>query len=111
VYDVFKTQLGPPMPRGEVVLDGNNDPGTDLTTEGYVVNYGTSFIMTLQYTDDGPEAAAFLTYSESDDPASPHFADQTPLFSDKEWRPILYREEDIADAVEDELTVVGDPPL
>ena len=88
-------------------MDGSN-PGTDLTDEGYVVNYGTSFIMTLQYTDDGPEAAAFLTYSESDDPSSPNFADQTPLFSDKAWRPILYREADIADDVQDERTVVGD---
>ncbi|HET6582973.1 MAG TPA: penicillin acylase family protein [Nannocystaceae bacterium] len=104
VYDVFKTTMAPSMTRGEVIGDGS----TDLTTEGYVVNYGSSFVMTLQYTDDGPRAAAFLTYSESDDPSSPHFADQTPLFSDKAWRPILYREDDIAAAVEDERVVTGD---
>ena len=26
-----------------------------------------------------------LTYSESDNPASPHYADQTELFSHKQW--------------------------
>ena len=26
-----------------------------------------------------------LTYSESDNPASPHYADQTELFSRKQW--------------------------
>ncbi len=103
VYDQFKTTLAPSMTRGEVISDS-----TDLTTEGYVVNYGSSFVMTLQYTADGPVAEAFLTYSESDDPSSPHYADQTPRFSAKQWRPILVREEDIDAAVEDERVVFAD---
>jgi acyl-homoserine-lactone acylase len=32
-----------------------------------------------------PVGATILTYSESSNPASPHFADQTKLFSHKEW--------------------------
>jgi acyl-homoserine-lactone acylase len=51
--------------------------------------------MALQYTDKGPQARAFLTYSQSDDPASPYYADQTRLFSDKQWRTILFAEDDI----------------
>ena len=90
VYSVLKTTAAPSMPRGELV-----NPSTDLTTEGYVVNYGTSFIMALQFGPDGPDARAFLTYSQSDDPSSPYYADQTRLFSDKQWRRILYREDDI----------------
>jgi acyl-homoserine lactone acylase PvdQ len=51
--------------------------------------------LALEFTDNGPRAAAMLTYSESGDPDSPHFTDQTPLFSTKQWRPILFRKADI----------------
>jgi len=61
-----------------------------LTDKGYLINYGTSFIMSLSFTDDGPKAEAFLTYSESGDPTSEHYSDQTKLFSQKQWRPILF---------------------
>ena len=89
-YDILMTYLEEPMSRGEVINES-----TGLTTEGYVVNYGTSFIMTMQYTDEGPDATAFLTYSQSSDPDSPHWADQTAAFSEEQWRPILWRDEDI----------------
>lgn len=66
-----------------------------LTKEGYLINYGTSFIMALEYTAQGPRAQAFLTYSQSGDPASPQFYDQTELFSAKKWRPIRFTEAEI----------------
>jgi acyl-homoserine-lactone acylase len=91
VYSVLKTTVGDPMPRGEVINES-----TDLTTEGYVVNYGTSYIMAMEFTDDGPRASAFVTYGQSDDPLSPHHTDQTRLFSAKQWRPVLFTEDDIA---------------
>jgi acyl-homoserine-lactone acylase len=87
----LNSTLLPRMPRGEVVYDR-----TDLTKDGYEVNYGSSFIMALEFTDDGPRARAFLTYSQSDYAASPWYADQTRLFSDKTWRDIAFDEEDIA---------------
>jgi acyl-homoserine-lactone acylase len=91
-YSVFKSTLGDPMPRGDVV-----NGATGLTSEGYVINIGTSFIMTLAFTDDGPEAKAFLTYSQgSSKPGDPNFADQTELFSEKAWRDCLFTEEAIA---------------
>jgi acyl-homoserine-lactone acylase len=49
----------------------------------------------MEFTDSGPRAKALLTYSQSGDPESPHFSDQTELFSRKEWRPILFRTEAI----------------
>ena len=102
-YSVLKSTMAPDLPRAEEI-----NSATDLTTEGYVVNYGTSFIMTLEYTDDGPHAQAFLTYGQSDDPASPYHTDQTQLFSDKAWRDILFTEEAIAaDANLEIETVVG----
>ncbi len=90
IYNNLKTTVPEPLPRGEV-LNG----GTDLTTDGYVVNYGTSFIMAMQFTDESPEAYAFITYGQSDDPGSPYHVDQTRRFSDKDWRRLLYTEEDI----------------
>jgi acyl-homoserine-lactone acylase len=66
-----------------------------LTKEGYPVNRGTSFIMALEYTPQGPRAKALLTYSQSGDPASPLFHEQTTLFSAKRWRPILFTDAEI----------------
>ena len=91
-YGTLKTTLDPLTPRGEVVSDA-----TGLTKDGeYVVNYGTSFVMAVELGPKGPQGSAFLTYSESDDPASPHFSDQTALFSAQTWRPIVFAEADIA---------------
>jgi acyl-homoserine-lactone acylase len=78
-----------------------------LTEAGYPVVHGSSFLMALEYTDDGPRAEAFLTFSESGDPASEHFTDQTELFAKKEWRPILFEEEAIAADTKREYTVTG----
>jgi acyl-homoserine-lactone acylase len=52
--------------------------------------------MALEFTNDGPRAMAILTYSQSDNPGSEHFADQTELFSKKQWRPILFAAKAIA---------------
>ncbi|GMU07873.1 acylase [Corallococcus caeni] len=81
---------------------------TLLAKEGYPINNGSSFVMALQFTDAGPNANAVLTYSQSGDPKSPHYADQTLLFSQKKWRPILFTDAQIAgDANLAETTVSG----
>jgi acyl-homoserine-lactone acylase len=66
-----------------------------LTKEGYPINRGSSFVMALEYTERGPRAQAFLTYSQSGDPTSPLYYDQTELFSAKKWRRILFTEQEI----------------
>jgi acyl-homoserine-lactone acylase len=76
-----------------------------LTVKGYPVFHGSSFLMVLEFTDQGPHAKAFLTYGESGDPASPHFTDQSWMYSKKQWRPVLYRDSDIAKDVKKEYTV------
>jgi acyl-homoserine-lactone acylase len=68
---------------------------TDLTSEGYQVNDGNSWVMTLEFTDDGPRAEAVLMYSQSEDEASAHFVDQSELYSRGEFRPCLFTEEAI----------------
>ena len=59
---------------------------------GYVVTTGTSYIQTVQFTDNGPTAQAFLAYSQSTNPASPNFADQTARFSAKQWITLPFTE-------------------
>jgi acyl-homoserine-lactone acylase len=66
-----------------------------LTKDGYPINRGSSFVMALEYTERGPRAQAFLTYSQSGDPTSPLYYDQTELFSAKKWRRILFTDAEI----------------
>lgn len=47
--------------------------------------FGSSFIMTVELTPSGPHARTILTYSESSNPSSSHYKDQTILFSHKQW--------------------------
>jgi acyl-homoserine-lactone acylase len=67
-----------------------------LTREGYLINRGSSFVMALEFTESVPRALAILTYSQSGDPTSPHYYDQTELFAMKRWRRVLFTEKDIA---------------
>jgi acyl-homoserine-lactone acylase len=58
-----------------------------LRTDGtYPPIYGgSSYIMAVELTPNGPRTRTILTYSESANPASPHYRDQTLLFSRKQW--------------------------
>lgn len=82
---------------------------TNLSREGYPVNNGTSFLMAMEFTATGVNARAVLTYSASSDPTSEYFADQTTLFSGKQWRPILFTDDQIS-ASEDfqQVELTGD---
>ncbi len=68
----------------------------NLTTDGYSIANGTSFIYSLEFTPDGPVAQAFLTFGETGDPTSEFFADQTIRFSEKNWRSLSFTEDAIA---------------
>ena len=55
--------------------------------------------MVAQFTDDPDcpvDARTILTYSQSTNPNSPYFADQTRMFSNKEWVDEAYCEDEIA---------------
>ncbi len=88
-YGANRTTLEP-VPNPTRVSGSRN-----LTKDGYPITVGTSFIMALEYTANGPRAQAFLTYSQSGDPASPQYYDQTELFSAKKWRKILFTDAEI----------------
>jgi acyl-homoserine-lactone acylase len=66
------------------VIDAGTEPGDSATAP----DFGSSFIQVVTWTRAAcPEGATILTYSESSNPASPHYADQTALFSRKQWLP------------------------
>lgn len=53
---------------------------------GYMVVHGASWVMAVEFTEQGPTADAWLTYGQSHDPESEHYSDQTQLFSTGTWR-------------------------
>lgn len=60
------------------------------------VVHGSSHIQVVSFTGGGcPDAATLLTYSQSANPGSPHFADQTTLFSGGGWVRSRFCEKDI----------------
>ena len=61
----------------------------------YHINYGSSILLALKMTDKGPEADMFLTYGQSHDPESEFFDDQTKMFGDLNWRPMIFKEADV----------------
>jgi acyl-homoserine-lactone acylase len=56
---------------------------------------GTSYVQAVTFTPSGPEARALVTYSQSSDPANPHYADMTALFSNYGWIDLPFAEGDI----------------
>ncbi|MEO6699666.1 MAG: penicillin acylase family protein [Paraperlucidibaca sp.] len=59
----------------------------NLTPDGYVVEYGNSYLQTVTWDSQrNPIAAGFITYSQSTDPASPHFKDFTQAYGMKRWQ-------------------------
>ena len=81
------------------VFSGSNERVGDsetLSRSGYNIAHGSSFIMSLNYTENGPDAKAILSYSQSGSPDSQYFTDQTELYRDKVWRDIYFKPSDIA---------------
>jgi len=63
---------------------------------GLVPVHGSSYIQIVGFDDAGPVVDAILSYSQSTDPASPHFADQTRAYSAKTWHRLPFHPADIA---------------
>jgi acyl-homoserine-lactone acylase len=71
-----------PLDQGGYTMD--NDPN------------GNSYMQVVRFPDGGVEAYTFLTFSLSDDPASPHNDDYTRAYSAGEWNKVPFSEAEIA---------------
>lgn len=77
--------------------------GAPLDKTGYPVLRGNSYIQAVTWepgcTDRGdgckPIAEGFVTYSQSSDPAIPHYSDETKRYSNKQWIKYLFTEDEI----------------
>lgn len=57
-----------------------------LTAQGYGnVAWGTSYVQTVTFDDNGPVAQAMLLYGQSVDPKSAHYGDQIGMYGQKRW--------------------------
>jgi acyl-homoserine-lactone acylase len=76
-------------------------PRAPTETEGYGQStYGNSYIQTVTFDEnDNVQTEAFLTYSQSTDSGSPHYADFTRAYSQKERHPMSYAEAEISKEV------------
>ena len=63
-------------------VEGTVSPGSGMDT---AIDNGSTFIMATELTPQGPVTRTILTYSESANPDSPHYRDQTVLFARKQW--------------------------
>ncbi|MEM8618144.1 MAG: penicillin acylase family protein [Actinomycetota bacterium] len=78
--------------RGEPIV-----PTSPIRGEGYPVNFGTSFVMTVAFGGAaGLEAWALLTYGETGDRGSSLYDQQMVRFSEKNWRRIVFTDAEIA---------------
>ena len=71
VLDAIRETQG--VPRWSIIAADSE--GEALLSQNQVVFDGTQC----------PDAVTLLTYSQSQDPTSPHHADQTRLYSEKRW--------------------------
>lgn len=75
-------------------------PGTQLSAEGqgYHIAYGSSWMMTVAFNSRGPVARGLMTMSQSTNLDSPHFLDQTRLYSETPaLHDLPFHEEDVAE--------------
>jgi acyl-homoserine lactone acylase PvdQ len=75
--------------------------GAQRMTEGrFVADRGSSWMMLVRYREGEIEARTLLPWGNSDNPDSPHFADQAELFARRQYKKArLTRQEVEADAV------------
>ncbi|MGW1551252.1 penicillin acylase family protein [Streptomyces sp. NPDC002346] len=74
------------------------EPVWDAAVGGYTeVSAGSSYIQAVGWDGSScPVARTLLTYSQSSNPNSPHYSDQTELFSGERWVTSRFCEKDIA---------------
>lgn len=102
-------------PEGNLAMPGNGAtynnwrgvktevaPGRYIYTADPATNngaYGNSYIQFVTWDDAGPVAEGILTYSQSSNPASSHFSDQTRVYAAGQWVKLPYTDAQIkADA-------------
>jgi acyl-homoserine-lactone acylase len=69
------------------------------------IRHGASWIMTVEFTPEGPVSQGVLSYSQSTNPNSPHHSDQTRLYSEKGWDDLRFTEEAVEAGTLSRITI------
>ena len=95
VFDVRDSRNGTQLPRHSYETI-NSNTAMSADAGGYHINYGTSWAMVINFTEEGPKGRGILTYSQSRKFGSEHFLDQTQLYSTQPTlRDIYFTDEEI----------------
>jgi acyl-homoserine-lactone acylase len=105
VFDVRTGNNGTELPRHTYpTIDSSTRLSADA--KGYHITYGSSWMMVVNFTDDGPVGRGLLSYSQSNSTVSDNFDDQTALYSEQPTlRPLSFTESEIADALVEEISI------
>lgn len=74
---------------------------------GYPINRGASFVLALQFTNQGPQGIARLTYGNPDDPSDPIFGKGMLGFSNSELRTLYFLPQQVTATGFEAVTVSG----
>ncbi len=83
------------IPGGDGQLGIYNAIQSEARGDHREVMSGSSYIQLVRFTADGPQARGLLAFSQSSDPRSAHFLDQTLLFSRQAWPALPFTERQI----------------
>ncbi len=105
VFNIVSGNNGTLLPR-HTYAPLNSDTIMSAEAPGYHINYGSSWMVVVNFTENGPEARGLLTYSQSRVYGSEHFLDQTELYSElPQLRPILFTDAEIEENKIKQLTL------
>lgn len=74
-----------PIHGGDGQLGVLNVQMSEPAPGGVTPRHGSSYVQVVGFDAQGPVADTVLSYSQSPDPASPYYGDQTRLYSNKAW--------------------------
>ncbi|EHP41302.1 acyl-homoserine lactone acylase [Cupriavidus basilensis OR16] len=91
-------------PTGRIALHGGEEyegvlnklQSTPVSDKGLQVYFGTSYVQTVGFDEQGPVAEALLVYGQSVDQQSAHAFDQMAEYSAKRWVRLPFSEQAIA---------------
>jgi len=105
VFNIIPGNNGTLLPR-HTYTPLNSNSMMSAEAQGYHINYGSSWMMVINFTDDGPKGRGILTYSQSRGYGSDHFLDQTMRYSNQPGlRDIYFTEDEISANVINEVTL------
>ena len=108
VFNIVAGNNGTLLPR-HTYAPLNSNTIMSAEAQGYHINYGSSWMLVINFTDEGPQGRGILTYSQSRVFGSDHFLAHTLLYSQHpSLRDMYFTEEDIAAYTINELILSSD---